>query len=75
MRFTKQTAKKALRTFIQAALAYIAVNIAIVDFTSGKEAARSALIGLAVSATAAGLAAVMNLEKQYPTEEEEFYDE
>ena len=67
MRFTKETARRALRTLIQSALAYIAVNIAVIDFTE-KDAAKSALIGLVVSAVAAGIAAVMNLEK---TEDED----
>lgn len=62
MKFTKETATRALRTFIQAVIAYIAVNLVAVDFTSGKDIVRSALIGLGVSAVSAGLAAVMNLE-------------
>jgi hypothetical protein len=45
-------------------VAYVAVNIAIVDFSDGKEALKSTLIGLAVSSLAAGLSAVMNLEKK-----------
>lgn len=67
---TKQTLMKALRTFIQAALAYIAVNIAIVDFSSDEAVIRSALIGLATSAIASGIAAVMNLEKKEITDNE-----
>jgi hypothetical protein len=64
MKVTKVCIKKALRTFIQSAVAYVAVNIAIVDFSDGKEALKSTLIGLAVSSLAAGLSAVMNLEKK-----------
>ena len=64
MKITKQTLIRALRTFIQAALAYIAVNLAVVDFTDDKETLRSALIGLAVSSVAAGISAVMNLERK-----------
>lgn len=60
--FTKETLKRAARTFLQAAVAYIAVNLVTVDFTSGKEVAKSALIGLGISALSAGLAAVMNLQ-------------
>lgn len=62
MKITKTTIKRALRTFIQAAIAYIVANIALVDFASGKDVAKSAIVGLAVSALAAGIAAVMNLE-------------
>ena len=64
MKFTKETAKRMLRTFLQAAVGYIFANIAFVDLTSGKEVAKSALIGLCVSAVAAGLSAVMNLKKK-----------
>lgn len=64
MKFTKETAKRALRTFIQAALAYLAVNITVVDFNSDKEILKSTLIGIVVSAVAAGISAVMNLEKK-----------
>ena len=63
MKFTKETAKKTIRTFIQAAVGYIAVNLAVIDFTAGKEVVKSALIGLGVAAVAAGIAAIMNLER------------
>ena len=62
MYLTKEGFQRALRTFIQAALAYIAVNLTLVDFSSEDEAVKSALTGLAVSALAAGLSAVMNLK-------------
>ena len=62
--FTKETAKRMLRTFGQAAVGYIIANLAVVDFSSGKDIAKSALIGLCVSALAAGLSAVMNLQKK-----------
>lgn len=64
MKCTKQTLKRALRTFIQTALGYVAVNIAVVDFSAEKEVLRSVLIGIGVSAASAGLSAVMNLEKK-----------
>lgn len=63
MTFTKDTLKRALRTFIQAALSYLIVSLAAVDFTKEGEALKSLLLGSAVSALSAGLAAVMNLEK------------
>ncbi len=56
--FKKPCVKKAVRTFIQTAVGYIAVNIAATDLT-----VKSAALGLAVSAIAAGLAAVMNLKE------------
>lgn len=62
MKFTKESVRRALRTFAQAAIAYVLVNITLIDFTSGKEVIKSAIIGLTVSALAAGFAAVMNME-------------
>ena len=50
--------KRASRTFLQTAVGYIAVNIATTDLT-----VRSAVIGLAVSAVSAGVAAVMNIKE------------
>ena len=35
--FTKETFRRMARTFLQAFIAYIAVNLVAVDFTSGKE--------------------------------------
>lgn len=63
MKFTKETLRRTLRTFLQTAIAYLAANLCVVDFTADSDVLSSALIGLAVSALAAGLAAVMNLEK------------
>lgn len=63
MKFTKETWRRALRTLIQTAIAYIAANLCVVDFTAEGEVLTSALVGLGVSALAAGIAAVMNLEK------------
>lgn len=70
MKATKETLRRALRTFLQAALAYFAVNIAVVDF-SEKEVLESAVVGIVVSAVAAGLAAVMNLERKEGVQNDE----
>ena len=64
MSFTKTTLKRMAKTFIQAFIAYLCVNIAVVDFNSDKDVLKQGLIGLCVSALAAGIAAVMNLEKK-----------
>ena len=69
MMFTKETWRRALRTFIQVVLGYIATNIFVVDFNAPSDVWKSALVGVIVSALAAGLAAVMNLEKK-PTDPE-----
>ncbi len=71
MIFTKETLKKAARTFIQACLAYIAVNITLIDFTNDKEVIKTALIGLGTSAVASGIAAAMNLQKPVKKPKEE----
>lgn len=70
MKFTKETVKRTARTFLQAALAYIAVNLVAVDLSSGKDVLKSALIGLGVSAVSAGIAAAMNLQSNTETTEE-----
>ena len=69
MKFTKETWRRALRTLVQTAVAYIAANLCVVDFSAEGEVLTSALVGLGVSALAAGIAAVMNLEKSETTEE------
>lgn len=63
---TKKCLKKALRTFIQTAVGYAVTNVSLcftgADLANG-DYLKDALIGLAVSAISAGIAAVMNLEK------------
>ena len=71
MRFTKETARRALRTFLQAFVSYIAVNIVAINFYEEDiEVLKSGLIGLAISALAAGIAAVMNLEREEISDDE-----
>lgn len=64
MKFTKETLKRMLRTFIQTAVSYAVIHITTVDFTENKQLLRAALTGIGVSAASAGLSAVMNLEKK-----------
>ena len=59
----KNCVKRALRTFLQTAIGYLAVNVAVVDFSADKVALKSCLVGLGVSAVSAGIAAVMNLKE------------
>ena len=58
--------KRALRTFIEAAAAYLAAHIVLAVSTGGEDLSvmRTALMGLAVSSVAAGLAAVLNMPKK-----------
>lgn len=66
----KEMLKRALRTFIQTAVGYIATNIVCVlsDITD-TDMIKTMLIGLAASAASAGLAAVMNMPKSAPDPE------
>lgn len=61
--YNRPWVKRTVRTFVQTAVGYIAVNLAAIDFTAEKSVLRTALLGLAVSAASAGLAAVMNYNK------------
>ena len=64
MTCTKITLKRAGRTFIQSALAYITVNVMYINFTDDKVSVKSAVTGLLIAAVSAGISAVMNLEKK-----------
>lgn len=68
MKWTKETTKRVFKTFIQAALAYMAMNLAGVDFTGDRDMVKTALIGLALSSISAGIAALMNLQSPAETE-------
>jgi len=58
---TKEWVKRALRTFLQSAIGYAAVALPSVSFTDTGDTLKFALLGVGVSAVAAGLAAVMNI--------------
>ena len=64
MTCTKTTLKRAGRTFIQSALAYITVNVMYINFTDDKATVKSGVTGLLVAAVSAGISAVMNLERK-----------
>ena len=56
---SKEPIRRAIRTFIQAAAGFVAVNVVTLDIT-----AENAIKGLIISAIAAGIAAAMNIEKE-----------
>lgn len=61
----KECIKRALRTFVQAAAGYIAANIVMVVSNADVgniDAIKLALTGLATSAIAAGISALMNMD-------------
>lgn len=60
----KESIYRAGRTFFQTAVGYLAVNVALIDFTSEKQTLKSLLIGLLISSVSAGISAVMNVKKE-----------
>lgn len=58
----KETIRRALRTFCQAAIGYIAANIALIEWDDAG-LAKKGVIALITAAVACGLAALMNLPK------------
>lgn len=55
--FKSEAFRRAARTFVQAAAAYIVVNVMSVDFT-----AKSAVTGFIAACIAAGIAGIMNID-------------
>lgn len=60
-RWTSDTSKRALRTFLQAFFAYLVTAIPLVEW-SDTSMIKATGIGVLLAAVAAGVAAVMNLE-------------
>lgn len=56
--FKREPVRRACRTFIQAAAGYAVVNAAALDFSTA-----NAIKGFIISAIAAGIAAVMNINE------------
>lgn len=67
----KEMLRRAGRTFIQAAVGYIATNLIYVIPSSLEEFdyLKTALVGLGISSIAAGLAAIMNIPKSQESDE------
>lgn len=59
---TPDTVERAVKTFVQAFLAYIVTAMAAGDFINA-QLSQKALTGVLISAIAAGLSAVMNMIK------------
>lgn len=70
MKFTKETLKRAMRTFLQAAIGYIVAYVSAISF-SDKENIKPQVISLIASAVAAGIAALMNLTQNHKEEDTE----
>jgi len=69
----KETLRRALRTFVQAAVGYVVAHAAITagGVADGSESLKSAIITLVAASVACGLAAVMNLPKKTQTDDTE----
>ena len=65
---TKDTVERAVKTFLQAFLAYIVTVLAAGDYLES-EITKKALVGLLMSALAAGVSAVMNMFKNAKPEQ------
>lgn len=70
MKFTKETLYRMIRTFLQAALGYFSVNIVYISFSGDKATIKNTVIGFIIAGVSAGLAAVMNLEKEDEQDEQ-----
>ena len=66
----KEMIRRSLRTFIQAAVGYIATHLVFIASanTPDYDYIKNAVIGIGVSAAAAGIAAVMNRPKDEDAE-------
>lgn len=64
MKFTKDTLNRAFRTFIQAMFGYFSVNFVYVSFTDDSATLKNTIIGFIIAGVSAGVAAVMNLERE-----------
>lgn len=63
MKITQETARRALRTFLQAAVGILAANLALLPWAAESRELKAAVTGLLATAIAAGIAAVMNMER------------
>lgn len=62
MKFTRETLRRTLRTFLQAACGFLATQGIAILMNNDYNVTRNIAIGLIGSAVSAGIAAVMNLE-------------
>ncbi len=60
----KEPVKRALRTFLEAALGYASANMALALGGENINVSKAAVLALISSAVAAGIAAVLNMPKK-----------
>lgn len=66
----KETIVRAVRTFLQAAVGYVAANLALIEWTD-ETALKKGVTALITAAVACGLAAIMNLPEKHENTPEE----
>lgn len=64
MKITKETVKRAIRTFWEAAVGYILSNIVLIPWAASSPELKAAVKAILATAIATGLAALMNLEQR-----------
>ena len=69
MKFTKETLRRTLRTFLQAVAGFLATTGLSIFVTNDYNVSKNIIIGVIGSAVAAGMAAVMNLEENIDLED------
>ena len=62
MKFTRETLRRTLRTFLQAACGFFATQGVAILISNDYNVSKNIILGLIGSAVSAGIAAVMNLE-------------
>lgn len=72
MKITKETIRRTVRTFLQAAAGFLATTGISVLVTNDYSITKDIILGIAGSALAAGVAAVMNLESNNDESEGDF---
>lgn len=65
----KNWIKRAVRTFWQSALGYACVAVPAINFADDVSTIKTALVGVGVSALAAGLSAAINILDDYNKED------
>ena len=63
MKITKETIRRMLRTFLQVAVGILASNLALLPWTADSAELKAAVTGMLATAIAAGIAAIMNMER------------
>lgn len=67
MKFTKETIRRAMRTFLQAFFGSLVGTIALIDTSDNDALTKSIIFVVIVPSVACGLSALMNMEQKEDT--------